>query len=55
MKLKKAGGETAGLLATEANVSTHPSCLTKMTSQDYVPTDGEKVLVITGRKWKHNM
>ena len=28
MKLKKAGGETAGLLATVANVSTHPSCLT---------------------------
>ena len=29
MKLKKAGGETAGLLATEASVSTHPSCLTQ--------------------------
>ena len=29
MKLKKAGGETAGLLATVANVSTHPSCLTQ--------------------------
>ena len=29
MKLKKAGGETDGLLATVANVSTHPSCLTQ--------------------------
>jgi len=29
VKLKKAGGETAGLLATEASVSTHPSCLTQ--------------------------
>jgi len=28
VKLKKAGGETAGLLATVASVSTHPSCLT---------------------------
>ena len=39
---RKAGGETAGLLATGAKVSTHPSCLTKMTSQDCAPTDVEK-------------